>query len=89
MIEVPYHPRYHENLDRYSKQYTLPCVICGKAASESPYYVILWGGMYLVTREESDQMGGDANEYYTGAYPIGTDCKRQHPEIAAYVYRKE
>lgn len=89
MIKIPFHPNYQQNMDRYSKEYALPCVICGKGAPNTPYYVIMWGGLHLVTEEESEAMGGANNGAYMGAYPIGQDCKRKHPELAAYVYRKK
>lgn len=63
----------------------IPCVICGRHAPRTPYYVHLHrGGATVVTEAEAATLG-EAGDM--GAYPIGVDCLAKHPEIGPYVAR--
>ncbi|HEY5003439.1 MAG TPA: hypothetical protein VII61_09825 [Ktedonobacteraceae bacterium] len=88
MIQIPFHPRYTENMERHGMRNSLPCVICGKEVTAKNHKeVIMWSGMYLVTAQEVEEKGGIEHGAYMGNYPIGPDCLRQHPEIKPYVVK--
>lgn len=82
MIEVPQHPNYMANKDRYGKPDALPCVVCGKGVSKPRWWVRLHlGGSHLVTEAEAETLPENED---MGAYPLGADCLRQHPELRLY-----
>jgi hypothetical protein len=85
MIKIPQHPRYSENKDKFSKPNAQPCVVCGKAVTKPRWMVHVHdGGLSLVTEKEAKTM--DESEDL-GAYPLGNDCYRKHPELQPYASR--
>lgn len=82
MIEIPYHPHYQENKKQYAKANAQPCIVCGKAVTKPRYMVhVHCGGSHLVTEQEAATLSEAAD---LGAYPLGRDCYRKHPELQPY-----
>lgn len=83
MIGIPYHPKYHENLERTGNGEHQPCIVCGRGIkSEACHMVhVHRGGTHLVTEEEAAVLDGASD---LGLYPIGPCCLRRHPEIKPY-----
>lgn len=85
MIAIPVHPRYAENKDRFAQPNAQPCIVCGKAVTKPRWMVHLHcGGSHVVTEAEADTLPANQD---LGAYPLGSDCYRRHPELHAYASR--
>jgi len=64
-----------------------PCLVCGRGATRNAVYVRLHGGgNNIVTEAEANQRNAEGGEPGDmGAYPVGRDCLRKHPELLPYV----
>lgn len=86
-IDIPFAPDFSENMDRTNSHGDHPCIICGRKARQSRYWVHVHGGFTtIVTEQEAERL--NATEYVRadmGMFPIGSDCLRKHPELKEYV----
>lgn len=64
-----------------------PCLVCGRGcASSAPHVHLHGGGTLIVTSEEAAQLDAEGwGGEDMGAYPVGRDCLRRHPELRPYV----
>lgn len=86
MLEIPHHPRYDEWSTQSYTADTFPCVICGKPIKDTKVKHRVYvdnGGQHLLSPEAAAAHPENYKEL--GMWPIGTDCLRQHPELAPYV----
>jgi hypothetical protein len=95
-IPIPFSASFSKNHDKGSrgKQDAMYCIICGKYLSitnHKLWVTVVDGGGKLAV--ESTLSEDDMTDYgFIGAYPIGKDCLRKHPELKEYlvgVERKE
>lgn len=86
MIDIPVSDRYMDNAGKPMQHY--PCVICGREVKPGPktaYVHLHYGGGVAILPEEEEQANRECPGGNLGAYPVGADCLRKHPELKPYV----
>lgn len=79
-------PDYDKNQEKMMRDY--PCVICGREVKSGPRTRLVrlhYGGQMVVLPDEFEQAERDCPGGDLGAYPIGPDCLKKHPDMKPYV----
>ena len=82
MLDFARNANYDKNEQRCESDET-PCIICGKGVKNPWRYTVhLFYGNTLVTADEAQSLDESGD---LGAWPIGDDCLKKHPEVAPYL----
>lgn len=82
MKQIPTSANYAKNSEQPVGDGELPCVVCGKPTKKSTaaWVTVINGGSHLAENaDEATRVDGG----YCGAFPIGRECLRKHPELKA------
>src|SRR5579859_1464924 len=90
MIDIPFDPKFSDNMDRTHSHGNYPCAVCGCNAPRAKAWVhVHGGGDVIVTEEESEQLNNSEEvRADMGMWPIGEDCRKKHPELESYLQIK-
>ena len=85
MLDFKQNSNYRGNEERIRDYHATPCIFCGKGVKE-PWKntVHIFWGFTLVTKEEAENLNSNGD---LGAWPVGTDCLKKHPEIVPYIIK--
>lgn len=82
-MKIPKSADYAANLRRYRGGDRQPCVVCGRPVKAPTFMVeCVNGGL------DECVLPGTADTTdaaYMGAFPVGPDCLRRHPELRPFV----
>lgn len=86
MLTIPKSPKHNANMDRAGE--LEPCIVCGKGIknlNKAKWLNTVFGSEAITPAEAAQFTPGELS----GAFPIGPDCLRRHPELRPYTDRKD
>jgi hypothetical protein len=83
MLDFTPNADHREQEQRIKDFHDTPCVICGRGVKEPwKHTVHVYLGFTLITSEEAENIDPSGD---LGAWPIGANCLKKHPEIKPYL----
>jgi hypothetical protein len=80
-VEIKRSSSYSKNESRCHDD-EVPCAVCGRPVKDPwPHWIHIGGGGGLAVTDEEAAADPTAD---LGAYPVGSRCWKQHPELHPY-----